>query len=63
MPQQYRFIRDGPRSVRKEYYVLVQKLASKLHTSQTQAEGAIVETANNLFGRQWKSFENNNPVG
>ena len=40
----------------------MQKLTSKLHTSQTQAEGAIVETANNPFGGQWKAFENNNPV-
>ena len=62
MPKQYRFIRDGPRSVRKEYYVLVQKLTSQLHMSQTQAEGAIVATANDLFGRQWKVFESNKPV-
>lgn len=62
MPQQYRFIRDGPRSVRREYYVLVQKLTSQLHMSQTQAEGAIVATANDLFGRQWKTFEKNKPI-
>ena len=62
MPEQYRYIRDGPRSVKKEYYVLLQKLMSQLHMSQAQAEGAIVATANDLFGREWKTFENNKPI-
>ena len=30
--------------------------------SQNQAKGAIVATANDLFGREWKVFENNKPV-
>ena len=54
MPHKYQFIRDGARLVRKEYYTLICKMISELHMSQAQAEGAVVNTANELFGRKWK---------
>ena len=56
MPNQYRNVRTGPRSIRPEVYTLMAKLKSKYHMSQVQAEAAIVETGNSLFGRRWKTF-------
>ena len=42
------------RKVRPEYYEVVDKLKSCFHMSQNQAEVAVVETANKVFGRNWK---------
>ena len=39
---------------RPEYYEGVDKLKSCFHMSQNQAEAAVVETANKMFGRNWK---------
>ena len=59
MPDRFRSIRKGPRTVRPEIYTLMLKLKSKYHMSQQQAEAAIVETANSLFEREWKYFDSN----
>ena len=48
MPYKYRRIREGPRSVKTGYYTLICKLKSEYHMSQSQAEGAVVLTANYL---------------
>ena len=42
------------RKVRPEYYEVVDKLKSCFHMSQNQAEVAVVETANKVFGQNWK---------
>ena len=62
MPLRYRNIRNGLRSVRPEIYTLLVKLKSKYHMSQHQAEAAIVETGNALFGRDWKYFDPEEPT-
>ena len=33
------------------------KLKAQLHMSEKQAQGAVVEVANTLFGRKWKLYE------
>ena len=62
MPYKYQYIRDGARSVRKEYYTLISKMRSELHMSQAQAEGAVVHTANDFFGRKWKVHQINSEI-
>ncbi|MEO0686683.1 MAG: hypothetical protein AAFY76_16990, partial [Cyanobacteria bacterium J06649_11] len=57
MPERFQHIRHGLRSVRPEIYALILKLKSKFHMSQHQAEAAIVETGNELFGREWKYYD------
>ena len=59
LPYIYRHIRSGARSVRPEFYILIHKLKAQLHISEKQAEGAVVEVANTLFGRKWKLYEQN----
>ncbi|XP_066926157.1 uncharacterized protein [Clytia hemisphaerica] len=60
LPLEYRHIRSGLQSVRPEYYVLIEKFISVYHMSYEQAEAAVRETANDLFGRnefgKWKSY-------
>ena len=60
LPIEYRHIRRGLQSVRPEYYVLIEKFISVYHMSYEQAEAAVRETANDLFGRKefgkWKSY-------
>ena len=41
MPEHYRHIRYGLRSVRPEYYITMHKLKSEFHLSENQARGAI----------------------
>lgn len=58
MPYRFRHIRNGPRSVRPEYYVLMHTLKPELHMSEAQAQGAIIGVSNILFGR--KDFRDSN---
>ena len=62
MPHSYRHIRNGPRSVRPEYYVLMHTLKSELRLSEAQAQGAaMIRVANILFRRndfgEWKIYK------
>ena len=63
MPSKYRNVRFGERKVRPEIYQVI--LKSKLHMSQAQAGGSIVEIANTVFRRNkfepWKVFKHNKP--
>ena len=65
MPYKYRHIRTGLRSVRKEYYVLAERLKAELHMSEKQVQGSIIATANMLFGRsdygEWKLYNRDVP--
>ena len=61
MPLKWRYIRRGERSVREEYKILVHKLKAELHMSERQCRGAIVHTANDLFGRSWKLYQPKTP--
>eukprot|EP00731_Ephydatia_muelleri_P005561 Em0002g1737a len=54
MPEEYQHVRCSMRKVRPEYYEVIDKLKSYFHMSQNQAEAAVVETANKMFGRNWK---------
>ena len=54
MPERYRHIRLGPRTVRPEVYETIDKLKSSYHMSQSQAEAAVIETGNKLYARKWK---------
>ena len=56
MPEEYCFPRFGLRSVRPILYTVMFKLASELHMSKNQIEGAILIIANLLFGRTWKPY-------
>ena len=62
LPAQYRHIRTGIRKVRPEYYETLDKLKSTYHMSQFQAEGAIVEVGNNMFGRKWKFHQKSGEI-
>ena len=62
MPTRFRFLRKGQRSVRPEVYALMLKLKSSYHMSQEQAEAAIVETGNYLFGRSWEYYDVTKPT-
>ena len=66
LPKKFRHIRSGLRSVKPEYYKLIEKFISVYHMSYNQAEAAVRETANHLFGREefgkWKSFDPDQPV-
>ena len=63
MPSKYRNVRFGEGKVRPEIYQVIQKLKSTLYMSQ--AEGSIVEIANNVFCRNnfgpWKVYKPNKP--
>ena len=56
MPMKWRHVRNGERSVREEYHILVNKLKSEFHMSDRQIEGSIIAIANDLFGRKWKPY-------
>ena len=62
MPHKYRYIRSGLRSVRPEFYTCVHKLKSMYHMSQRQAEAAVVEVGNCLFGRNWQFYDPEKPT-
>lgn len=59
IPECYRQVRYGPRSVRPEIYNVMQKLSAEFHMSRSQIEGSIVTIANLLFGLNWKCFQDN----
>ena len=54
MPKEYQHVRCSIQKMRPEYYEVVDKQKSCFHMSQNQAEAAVVETANKMFGRNWK---------
>ena len=66
MPEHYRHIRYGLRSVRPEYYITMHKLKSEFHLSENQAQGAICTVENNLFNPkefgEWKRYEKEKPT-
>ena len=62
MPYRYRHLRSGLRSVRPEVYSLILKFKSKYHMSQHQAEAAVIETGNYLFGRNWQFYDPEKPT-
>ena len=47
LPFKYRHLRS---SMRAEVYEVMTKLKSTYHMSETQADAAIIEVGNNLFG-------------
>ena len=53
MPNQYCHIRKGGK-VRPEFYTTVDCLQSKLHMSERQSTGAVIEVGNGMFDRSWK---------
>ena len=55
-------IRNSFRGVRPEVYKVMTKLKSMYHTSQAQADGAIVEVGNYLFNRKWKCYDSDKPT-
>ena len=50
------------RKVKPEFYLAVDKLISSFHCSKIQAVNAVIETANILFGRNWKSPDEDEEV-
>ena len=62
MPYRYRHLRSGLRSVRPDVYSLILKFKSKYHMSQHQAEAAVIETGNYLFGRNWQFYDPEKPT-
>ena len=55
IPLKYRHIRESERKVRDEVYVTLSNLVGR-GLSLNESADAIVEVANGLFGRSWKSF-------
>ena len=49
IPEEYRYVRYGDRSVRPE-------LSTKYHMSKSQIEGSIITIAKTLFGREWRPY-------
>ena len=62
LPFKYRHLRSSLQDVRPEVYQVIAKMKSKYHMSQVQAEGAIVEVGNILFGRNWKFYDKDLPT-
>jgi hypothetical protein len=56
LPPEFRHIRTSPKNVKKEYYAAIDHLKSKYHLTQSQAVASVVVTANKLFQRHWKFF-------
>ena len=52
IPEEFRYVRYGDRSVRPELHSVMHKLSSKYHMSKSQIEGSIITIANTLFGRE-----------
>ena len=62
LKNRYKTIRSGMRGVRDEVYTLFTILSSTYHMSARQIEGAICETSNILFGRNFKPYSPNSTV-
>ena len=56
IPEEFRYVRYGDRSVRPELYSVMHKLSSKYHMSKSQIEGSIITIANTLFGREQRPY-------
>lgn len=50
----HKHIRTSDRNVRPEFYETVDKLKSAYHMTEPQAEAAVVEVGNKMFGRDFK---------
>ena len=62
MPEAWRHIRKSERIIKPEYYKAVDTLKSKYHCSNSQAEAAVIITANTLFGGNWKFHNEENII-
>jgi len=62
MPDQFKYPRHGPRSVKSELYMAIHILKAKYHMSAEQIEGSIVTVANLLFGRNWNVYSPNQDI-
>ena len=54
-PQEYRHLRINVNVMKPDFYQTVDKIKAELHCSSKQASGAVILTANGMFGRSWKS--------
>ena len=61
-PQEYRHVRINVNVVKPAFYQTVDKIKAELHCSSKQASGAIILTANGMFGRAWKSHNQDNTL-
>ena len=57
LPAKYRHIRSSEKKVKPEYYTTVDKIKSTLHCSYKQAAHSVIMVANGLFGRKWKTHD------
>ena len=66
MPCEYWHVRNGPWSVREEYYIAMHRMKSELHMSDNQVEGLICICVNILFGcntfGKWKRYDKDQPT-
>ena len=62
LPYKYCHLRENVRTVKPSFYRTVDKIKSKYHCSNNQAVGSILETANGMFERQWKFFDEDEAV-
>ena len=61
MPPKYRHLRVGEK-VRPEFYTTLDCLQSKLHMSEAQSIGAIIEVGKGLFDRNWKYHKEDSDI-
>ena len=48
--------------VKPEFYQTVDRIKAELHCSAKQATGAVILTANGIFGRLWKSHDQDSSI-
>ena len=57
LPSEFRHIRHNVNVVKPEFYTTTDRIKAELHCSARQASGAVILTGNGLFGRNWKSHD------
>ena len=62
LPAEFQHIRHNVNVVKPEFYTTTDRIKSELHCSARQASGAVILTANGLFGRHWKGHDQDSEV-
>ena len=62
LPAEYQHLRKNINTVKPEFYQVTDRIKSELHCSAKQASGAVILTGNGLFGRSWKTHNQDKEV-
>ena len=62
LPAEFQHLRKNINTVKPEFYQVTDRIKSELHCSAKQASGAVILTGNVLFGRSWKTHNQDKEV-